>query len=82
MSREKTGELLPGPVPDERKIASFRAEFELNSAPTGSRVTGTTTIKEQCKEGGDVAFGFENRGACVSFVASGGKNEPGKNQKK
>jgi hypothetical protein len=38
------------------------------------------TTKEQCKDGGYERFGFENQGDCVSFVATGGKNEPGKNQ--
>ena len=33
------------------------------------------TTKEECKDGG-----FENQGDCVSFVITGGKNEPGKNQ--
>jgi hypothetical protein len=37
------------------------------------------TSKEQCKHGGWRAFGaFENQGDCVSFVATGGKNPPGK----
>jgi hypothetical protein len=39
--------------------------------------------KEECKDGGFKDFpGFKNQGDCVSFVATKGKNEPGKNQKK
>jgi hypothetical protein len=38
------------------------------------------TNMDQCKQGGWQAYGvFENQGDCVSFVASGGKNEPGRN---
>ena len=39
------------------------------------------TTTEQCKKEGWRAFGllFKNQGDCVSFVATGGKNEPGKN---
>ena len=37
------------------------------------------TTKEQCKNGGWRDFGvFKNQGDCVSFVATGGKNPPGK----
>jgi hypothetical protein len=36
------------------------------------------TTKNQCKNGGLEDFGFENQGDCVSFVATGGKNERGK----
>ena len=32
--------------------------------------------------GGWQAFGFKNQGDCVSFVATHGKNEPGKNNPK
>jgi hypothetical protein len=41
------------------------------------------TTKEQCKKGGWRNFGtsFKNQGDCVSFVATNGKNEPGKNQR-
>ncbi len=40
------------------------------------------TTKEICKNGGFQNFpalGFKNQGDCVSFVATDGKNEPGKN---
>ena len=38
--------------------------------------------KEECQgDPGYEFFGFKNQGDCVSFVASKGKNEPGKNQK-
>jgi hypothetical protein len=37
------------------------------------------TSKDQCKNGGWKTFGvFKNQGDCVSFVATGGKNPPGK----
>jgi hypothetical protein len=37
------------------------------------------TTKDQCKDGGWQTFGvFKNQGDCVSFVATGGKNPPGK----
>jgi hypothetical protein len=37
------------------------------------------TSKEQCTNGGWQTFGiFKNQGDCVSFVATGGKNPPGK----
>jgi hypothetical protein len=43
-----------------------------------SYTTGPTT-KEQCKNGGWKAFGiFKNQGDCLSFVATGGKNPPGR----
>jgi hypothetical protein len=35
------------------------------------------TSKDQCKNGGWKNFlGFKNQGDCVSFVATGGKNQP------
>jgi hypothetical protein len=35
------------------------------------------TSKDQCKNGGWRNFpGFKNQGDCVSFVATGGKNQP------
>jgi hypothetical protein len=38
------------------------------------------TSMEQCKDGGWQSYGvFKNQGDCVSFVATGGKNPPGKN---
>jgi hypothetical protein len=41
------------------------------------------TTKEQCKNGGWQSYGttFKNQGDCISFVATQGKNEPGKNTK-
>lgn len=40
------------------------------------------TDADQCKDGGFLSFGgiFKNQGDCVSFVKTGGKNEPGQNQ--
>ena len=35
------------------------------------------TSKAQCKNGGWSSFpGFKNQGDCVSFVATGGRNQP------
>jgi hypothetical protein len=37
------------------------------------------TSKDQCKNGGWQTFGvFKNQGDCVSFVATGGRNQPGR----
>jgi hypothetical protein len=37
------------------------------------------TTRDQCKNGGWRTYGvFKNQGDCVSFVATGGKNPPGK----
>ena len=36
------------------------------------------TAKDECKQGGWVRFGvFENQGDCVSYFATGGKDQPG-----
>jgi hypothetical protein len=59
------------------------------SGPDGDGVTsGELTVhdapalptsKDQCKNGGWRTYGvFKNQGDCVSFVATGGKNPPGK----
>jgi hypothetical protein len=38
------------------------------------------TTGDDCKQGGWQKYGpFKNQGDCVSWVATGGKNEPGKN---
>lgn len=38
----------------------------------------TPTSKDQCKNSGWQSFGvFKNQGDCVSFVATGGRNQPG-----
>ena len=40
---------------------------------------GLPTSKDECKNGGWRTYGvFKNQGDCVSFVATGGKNPPGK----
>lgn len=38
------------------------------------------TSKDECTAGGYEAFGFDNQGDCVSFVATGGRNEAGQNR--
>ena len=50
-------------------------DFELQEPPP--------TSADQCKNGGWATYGtmFKNQGDCVSFVKTGGKNEPGKNTK-
>lgn len=52
-----------------------------NVALTSTAALPTTV--QQCKNGGWRTFGssFKNQGDCVSFVATNGKNEPGKNQR-
>jgi len=45
------------------------------------QIVGPPTSKDQCKDGGWKSFNnpaFKNQGDCVSFVATGGKNPPGK----
>ena len=45
----------------------------------GDLVPTAPTTKDQCKDGGWETFtslGFKNQGDCVSFVATGGRNEP------
>lgn len=53
-------------------------DFELNE-PVVTPVMPTS--KDQCKKGGWQAFGgvFKNQGDCVSFVATGGRNQPANN---
>jgi hypothetical protein len=44
------------------------------------RFTAFPITTAECKDGGWEAYGvFENQGDCVSYVATHGKNEPGKN---
>jgi hypothetical protein len=55
---------------------SFLETFVVSTGP----LLPTTT--DECKNGGFADFGgvFKNQGDCVSFVTTGGKNEPGRNQ--
>ena len=56
--------------------------------PPGHGTTTSTTLPDggphttdDCKKGGWERYGiFRNQGDCVSWVATHGKNEPGKNQ--
>ena len=51
--------------------------FTEGSGDKIGRITSRPTSKDQCKNGGWRTFpGFKNRGDCVSFVATGGKNPP------
>jgi hypothetical protein len=44
---------------------------------TGTVIVGRPTTVEQCKSGGWRQYGvFRNQGDCVSFVATGGRNQP------
>lgn len=59
----------------DRGIAGFGGSF-VSTLPNGPTPL-LPTSKDQCKNGGWQSFGsFENQGDCVSFVASGGRNEP------
>ena len=56
-------------------------------SPTPTTASSTTLpgplpeTRDDCKKGGWERFGvFRNQGDCVSWVATHGKNEPGKNQ--
>jgi hypothetical protein len=47
---------------------------------TSTLPTPLPRVEGDCKNGGWRAFGiFRNQGDCVSYVATHGKNEPGKN---
>jgi hypothetical protein len=64
------------------EVARFQAFLYGSSGPAAGGtqqlvVTCLPTSKEECKEGGWQAFGvFKNQGDCVSFVATGGRNQP------
>jgi hypothetical protein len=61
-----------GPV----SFSDFVEDFLTGSEP----VSEGPTTKDQCTKGGFKDFpGFKNQGDCVAFLATGGKNEPGKN---
>jgi hypothetical protein len=60
----------PGPLP-QYLIIQFSGDVVVVDAPP------LPTSKDQCKHGGWRNFpGFKNQGACVSFVATGGKDPP------
>jgi hypothetical protein len=66
------------------RFAEVDNQFYFAAAVDNVALTSTPafpTTKQQCKKGGWKDFGllFKNQGDCVSFVATGGKNEPGKN---
>jgi hypothetical protein len=61
----------------EEELQLWKLERLFHGAP-GAAVPAT---KDECKKGGWRNFsGFKNEGDCVSFVATGGKNEAGPNQ--
>jgi hypothetical protein len=50
-------------------------------SPTTTLPGGGPHTADDCKKGGWQRYGvFRNQGDCVSWVATHGKNEPGKNQ--
>jgi hypothetical protein len=75
------------PIPGPSDCSSYPSSFPPSGFATGFNrtagdivvvdVTPLPTSKDQCKNGGWRTFGvFKNQGACVSFVATGGKNPP------
>jgi hypothetical protein len=52
------------------------SEFVIRLAPT--TLTIQTMDEEDCKKGGwaTLGLGFKNQGDCVSYIATGGKNQP------
>jgi hypothetical protein len=77
------GPVIPGPT----ECSSYPAGFPPSVSATAFNRTGgnlivsdaTTapTSKDQCKNGGWRNFpGFKNQGDCVSWVATGGRNQP------
>jgi hypothetical protein len=67
------------------RFAEVDNQLFFNASVDDVTVTSTRavpTTKDQCKKGGWRNFGtsFRNQGDCVSFVATNGKNEPGRNQ--
>jgi hypothetical protein len=85
-----TGAVWSAPV-----ITSFAARAAAAGTPSpvdgGTTTTASTTTlpgggprpetRDDCKKGGWERYGiFRNQGDCVSWVATHGKNEPGRNQ--
>lgn len=78
------GPPLPGPT----SCSAFPGPFQTGLLPVFTNEAGDIvvtdtqpfpTTKDQCKNGGWRSYNvFKNQGACVSFVATGGKNPPGK----
>jgi hypothetical protein len=59
--------------PDDLPWVNDEGDLSVVDAPS------LPSSKEQCRHGGWRNFGvFKNQGDCVSFVATGGKNPPGK----
>ena len=51
--------------------------FTASQDYVGTDAKPLPTSKDQCKNGGWKTYGvFKNQGDCVSFVATGGKNQP------
>jgi hypothetical protein len=82
------GSELDPPLEGPTTCSSFPGPFPTGLFPDFTNQVGDVvvtdtralpTTKDQCKNGGWRAFSvFKNQGDCVSFVATGGKNPPGK----
>jgi hypothetical protein len=86
---ERQGEDGGPPMPGPLDCSSFPSVFGPSTWGPGFNRSGgdlvvtdtkpVPTSKDECKHGGWRSFGvFKNQGDCVSFVATGGKNPPGK----
>jgi hypothetical protein len=80
------GPTIPGPT----TCSAYPGAFPLRHGPiTNSQrdlqvtdVQPFPTTKDECKNGGWRNYGtFKNQGDCVSFVATGGKNQPAGSKK-
>jgi hypothetical protein len=70
----------PPPGPGSTTTTSTTAPLPPGS-PTTTLPGGGPHTADDCKQGGWQRYGvFRNQGDCVSWVATQGKNEPGKNQ--
>jgi hypothetical protein len=87
----QSGEPLDPPLPGPTTCSTFPGTFTTTDSfffPNFTNETGDIvvtdarpfpTTKDQCKNGGWKSYGvFKNQGDCVSFVATRGKNPPGK----
>lgn len=76
---------LPVAAGESYGFAMRGSNFDYNQILNGSLAVDEVS-KEECKAGGWMSFHdlsgaplFRNQGDCVSFVATGGRNDPGRN---
>ena len=63
----------------EATFGNFLYGFSFGAGTQELSVTCLPRSKEECKDGGWRSFGvFKNQGDCVSFVTTGGRNQPAK----